>query len=86
MDNYPITLEDVKQLSKHVTLDMFLAADDVFKTAYNSLADENIKQGKEPNHDYYYKAAFAVVFYAGYVAGVRAERARRRDKNSETTE
>ena len=43
MDNYQITPEDVKQLSKHVTLDMFFAADDVFKTAYNSLADENIK-------------------------------------------
>lgn len=85
MDNYPITLEDVKRLSKHVTLDMLFAADEIFKTAYNSLADENIKQGKEPSHDYYYKAASAVVLYAGYVAGVRAERAKRRDKNSEIT-
>ena len=86
MNNYQITPEDVKQLSKHVTLNMFLTADNVFKTAYNLLADENIKRGKEPNHDYYYKAASAVVLYAGYVAGVRAERAKRRNKSSGTTE
>ena len=88
MDNYPITLEDVKLLSKHVTLEMFFAADEILRIAYNSLADEDIKQRKEPNHDYdyYYKAASAVVLYAGYVAGVRAERAKRRDKNSGTTE
>ena len=86
MDNYRITLEDVKLLSKHVTLEMFFAADEIFRIAYNSLADEDIKQRKEPNHDYYYKAASAAVLYAGYVAGVRAERAKRRDKNSGTTE
>ena len=85
MNNYQITPGDVKQLSKHVTLDMFLAADNVFKTAYNSLANEDIKHGKIPNHDYYYKAASAAVLYAGYVVGVRAERAKRRDKNSEIT-
>ena len=67
MDNYQITPEDVKQLSKYVTLDMFLAADNIFKTAYNSLANEDIKHGKVPNRDYYYKAASAAVLYAGYV-------------------
>lgn len=85
-EDYLITLEDVKHLAKHVRLDMFLAADEIFRIAYNSLADEDIKQRKEPNHDYYYKAASAAVLYAGYVAGVRAERTKRRDKNSGTTE
>ena len=78
MKDLQITLQESINLAEHVTLNILYQAVDIYETNYNAFVKKDQQKDITPDGRFYQGWALAAVLYAGYTAGVRAERVKRK--------